>query len=381
MGTPQERAKSLLGLVREHADASETQRHLKSEVANAFAREGLFRIAAPIDFFGSEQDPVTQIETIETIASVDGSAAWNLMIGIETFGLIAPGFTHCRELIEDQSVIMCSSTASAGRAEKVDGGYRVTGRWGFCSGCHNSDLFGATVFIYENGEREESGHQYLVVPKAQFEILDTWHTSGLCGSGSHDVLLEDVFVPEERLVAPLGKVQHQSALLRMPFRSRLCYNKVAIAFGLARSALDSFVELAEGKVPRFTSKSLKNRGWAQRAIAESEVRVRSARALVIELVESLWEKARLDQSVSDKEAAIFQLACSDAVRGCIASVSQLVEAAGTTANQKGHPLERTARDIQVVGQHQTVAPHHIEDAGRVLLGVPAVDAMLASMSS
>ena len=381
MGTPQERAKSLLGLVREHADASETQRHLKSEVANAFAREGLFRIAAPIDFFGSEQDPVTQIETIETIASVDGSAAWNLMIGIETFGLIAPGFTHCRELIEDQSVIMCSSTASAGRAEKVDGGYRVTGRWGFCSGCHNSDLFGATVFIYENGEREESSHQYLVVPKAQFEILDTWHTSGLCGSGSHDVLLEDVFVPEERLVAPLGKVQHQSALLRMPFRSRLCYNKVAIAFGLARSALDSFVELAEGKVPRFTSKSLKNRGWAQRAIAESEVRVRSARALVIELVESLWEKARLDQPVSDKEAAIFQLACSDAVRGCIASVNQLVEAAGTTANQKGHPLERTARDIQVVGQHQTVAPHHIEDAGRVLLGVPAVDAMLASMSS
>ena len=381
MGTPQERAKSLLGLVREHADASETQRHLKSEVANAFAREGLFRIAAPIDFFGSEQDPVTQIETIETIASVDGSAAWNLMIGIETFGLIAPGFTHCRELIEDQSVIMCSSTASAGRAEKVDGGYRVTGRWGFCSGCHNSDLFGATVFIYENGEREESGHQYLVVPKAQFEILDTWHTAGLCGSGSHDVVLEDVFVPEERLVAPLGKVQHQSALLKMPFRSRLCYNKVAIAFGLARSALDSFVELAEGKVPRFTSKSLKNRGWAQRAIAESEVRVRSARALVIELVESLWEKARLDQPVSDKEAAIFQLACSDAVRGCIASVNQLVEAAGTTANQKGHPLERTARDIQVVGQHQTVAPHHIEDAGRVLLGVPAVDAMLASMSS
>ena len=156
---------------------------------------------------------------------------------------------------------------------------------------------------------------------------------------------------------------------------------MAIAFGLARSALDSFVELAEGKVPRFTSKSLKNRGWAQRAIAESEVRVLSARALVIELVESLWEKARLDQPVSDKEAAIFQLACSDAVRGCIASVSQLVEAAGTTANQKGHPLERTARDIKVVGQHQTVAPHHIEDAGRVLLGVPAVDAMLVDMPS
>ena len=379
MGTPQERAKGLLGLVREHAEASESQRHLKREVAEAFAREGLFRIAAPVDFFGSEEDPITQIETIESVAYADGSAAWNLMIGIETFGLIAPGFVHCRELIEDLSVIMCSSTASAGRADKVDGGYRVSGRWGFCSGCHNSELFGATVYIYENGERNKSGHQYLVVPKPEFEILDTWYTSGLCGSGSHDVVLEDVFVPEERLVAPLGKVQHDSALLRMPFRSRLCYNKVAIAFGLARSALDDFVDLADGKVPRFTSKSLKERGWAQRAIAESEVRVRSVRALVIELLGSLWDKAVEGEAVSDKEAALFQLACSDAVRSCIGAVDRLVEAAGTTANQKGHPLERVARDIRVVGQHQTVAPHHIEDAGKVLLGVPAVDAMLAQL--
>mgnify|MGYP001406629268 FL=1 len=379
MGTPQERAKGLLGLVREHAEASESQRHLKREVAEAFAREGLFRIAAPVDFFGSEEDPITQIETIESVAYADGSAAWNLMIGIETFGLIAPGFVHCRELIEDLSVIMCSSTASAGRADKVDGGYRVSGRWGFCSGCHNSELFGATVYIYENGERDKSGHQYLVVPKPEFEILDTWYTSGLCGSGSHDVVLEDVFVPEERLVAPLGKGQHDSALLRMPFRSRLCYNKVAIAFGLARSALDDFVDLADGKVPRFTSKSLKERGWAQRAIAESEVRVRSVRALVAELLGSLWDKAVEGEAVSDKEAALFQLACSDAVRSCIGAVDRLVEAAGTTANQKGHPLERVARDIRVVGQHQTVAPHHIEDAGKVLLGVPAVDAMLAQL--
>ena len=379
MGTPQERAKGLLGLVREHAEASESQRHLKREVAEAFAREGLFRIAAPVDFFGSEEDPITQIETIESVAYADGSAAWNLMIGIETFGLIAPGFVHCRELIEDLSVIMCSSTASAGRADKVDGGYRVSGRWGFCSGCHNSELFGATVYIYENGERDKSGHQYLVVPKPEFEILDTWYTSGLCGSGSHDVVLEDVFVPEERLVAPLGKVQHDSALLRMPFRSRLCYNKVAIAFGLARSALDDFVDLADGKVPRFTNKSLKERGWAQRAIAESEVRVRSVRALVVELLGSLWDKAVEGEAVSDKEAALFQLACSDAVRSCIGAVDRLVEAAGTTANQKGHPLERVARDIRVVGQHQTVAPHHIEDAGKVLLGVPAVDAMLAQL--
>ncbi|MDG2276815.1 MAG: acyl-CoA dehydrogenase family protein, partial [Pseudomonadales bacterium] len=119
MHTPQERAHGLLALVREHADASESQRHLSSKVAEAFAREGLFRIATPVDYFGSEHDPITQMETIETIAYGDGSAAWNLMIGIETFGLIAPGFVHCRDLLKDETIIMCSSTASAGRADKV----------------------------------------------------------------------------------------------------------------------------------------------------------------------------------------------------------------------------------------------------------------------
>ncbi len=380
--SPIERAETLLPLVRANADAAEAQRHLPAVVAQAFAREGLYRIAAPERCGGENADPATQIRTIETISRADGSAGWNLMIGVESFGLIAPGFKNCAELIADPMVVLCGSTAAVGRADAVAGGYRVSGQWQFVSGCHNSQLFGATVRLYRNGAPdEERGNVYALVEKGDFEILDTWHVSGLAGSGSHDVRVDDVFVPESRIVAPLGGTRDESALLRFPLGARLAYNKVAVSLGIARAALDAFVDLAQGKTPRFTSHSLRHRDRAQRGIAEAEVRVRASRALVFELVAQLWSDVLAGQRIAGAQLAIFQAACSDAVAGCVAAVDLLCDAAGTTANQKGHPLERLGRDIRVVRQHASVASHHIDDAGRVLLGLPAEGLMLKGLNN
>ena len=374
---PVARAVSLQGLVREHADRSEVQRHLAAEVAQAFAAEGLYRIAAPAEI-GSGADPLRQVRTIEAIAYADGSAAWNLMIGIESFGLIAPSFGACMHLIEDPLTVLCSSTAAVGRADKVSGGYQINGRWQFVSGCHNAQIFGATVRVWENGVQiEKMGNRYALVCLPDWQILDTWHTGGLCGSGSHDVEVVDVFIPQEQLIAPIGGNQHSSPLLSFPLGARLAYNKVGVAWGMTRAALDAFVALAQGKTPRFSSRGLKDRPRAQRAVAEAEVQFRSGRSLVVDLLEQMWEVVQDRGHISSRERALFQLACSDSVRGCIGAVALLVEAAGTSANQKGHPLERIQRDVRVVGQHVTVAPHNIEDAGRILLGLPAQEMMLA----
>ena len=186
--SPQRRALQLEHIVRQHADASESQRHLHPEVAHAFAESGLYRIAAPSDFFGEEADPMAQVATIETVSRFDGSAGWNLMIGIESFGLIAPAFANCRDLIADPLVVMCSSTAAVGTAEKTTDGYRVSGQWQFVSGCHNSILFGATVKLQDGGRPlPDLPNMYAIVAAPEFQILDTWHVGGLCGSGSHDV--------------------------------------------------------------------------------------------------------------------------------------------------------------------------------------------------
>lgn len=378
--SPVQRAHGLSALIRAHADATEAQRHLQPEVAQVFTEQGLYRVAAPADCYGSEQSPRIQMAVIEAIAKFDGAAAWNLMIGIESFGLIAPGFVDCLDLIADPMAIIASFTAAVGRADKVPGGYRVSGQWQFVSGIHNATVFGATVRIWQDGERlDRVGNRYAMIPAGEYEILDTWHTSGLRGSGSHDVLVTDVFVAEERLVAPIGGTGHASALLNFPLGARLAYNKVAIAWGLAAAAIDSFTDLAAGKTPRFSRGSLQHRPRAQRALAEATVRFRSGKALVLELLDEMWEKVQQREHISSQERGLFQLACSDAVAGCIECVDTLAQAAGTTASQEAHPLERLVRDIRVVGQHTSVAPQHIEDAGRLLLGLPAEEVMLAGV--
>lgn len=371
-----ERAMALEGLVRAHADEAEVIRRLPAPVAQAFAASGLYRIAAPESLSGFDADPATQMAVIETVSRFDGSAGWNLMIGIETFALLAPGCTECRALIEDPSVVLASSTAAVGRADREGDGYRVSGRWQFVSGCHNAAVFGATVRLYEDGE-PVSANRYAMIPLPDFQIEDTWNVGGLRGSGSHDVRVEDVWVPQSQIVAPLGGGEEESNQLRFPLGSRLAFNKVAVALGIARAGIDAFIDLAEGKVPRFTSRSLRERPASQRAIAEAEVRVMKGAALVRTLLDDMWGKVVGRAHISTRERALFQLACSDAVRGCVEAVDLLCDAAGTTANQQEHPLERIARDVRVVRQHVTVASHQIDDAGRVLLGLPATGLMLS----
>ncbi len=375
--TPVERALALETLIREHADEADRECRLPAPVAAALSANGLYRIGAPTTYGGEEASPLTQIETIETVSRFDGSAGWNLMIGIENFGLIAPGCDDCKHLLEDPMVILCSSTAGVGRATREGDGYRVNGSWQFVSGCQNSSVFAATVRREEDGKVDRN-FVYAMVPEPDFDIEETWDVSGMRGSGSHDVHVREFWVPDNQIVAPLGGAISDSALLRFPLGARLSYNKVAIGFGLARSALDVFVDLAEGKIPRFTSSSLRERSVAQLAIAEAEVRLRSARALVMELVTAMWQKVLEDEEISLKERALFHIACSDGARAAAESVDRVCDAAGTSGNFKGHPLERIARDVRVVRQHLTVASHHIEDGGRVLLGLPATGMMLRS---
>ncbi len=376
--TPLETAASLETLVRTHADQGERERRLPGPVAKAFAASGLYRIGAPEDLAGLDADPVTQMDVIETVSRFDGSAGWNLMIGIETFSLLAPACTGCRALIEDPMVVLASSTAAVGRADREGDGYRVNGRWQFVSGCHNAAVFGATVRLYAQGE-PISQNVYAMIPQPDFRIEDTWRVGGLCGSGSHDVCVDDVWVPEGQIAAPLGAAEATTNQLRFPLGARLSFNKVAVALGIARAGIDAFVDLAEGKVPRFTSSSLRERPASHRAVAEAEVRVRAGRALVHELLEAMWGKVIAGQHISTRERALFQLACSDAVRGCVSAVDEICDAAGTTANQQAHPLERISRDIRVVRQHMTVASYQIDDAGRVLLGLPPQGLMLAGV--
>ncbi|MEM7219267.1 MAG: hypothetical protein AAF515_12955 [Pseudomonadota bacterium] len=373
------RADALESVVRAWADDADNDRRPHPEVAQAFAASGLYRLAAPAAAHGADADALTQFDVLEIVSRFDGSAGWNLMIGMENFGLLAPAMSGCLDLIADPLRVLASSTAAVGAAEREGDGWRVRGRWQFVSGIHNATLFGATVRRHEDGEKLP-GNVYALIEAPDYKVHDTWNTTGMRGSGSHDVSVDGVWIPDHRIASSIAATIGDSTNLRFPRGPRLAYNKVGVAIGIGRAAIDAFVDLALWKRPRFTRKGLRDRPLAQRTLATAEARWIGARAGAREVIAALWEQVDGGVSPSAEALARFQAVCCNAVLTIAELVDDLALVAGTSANQVGEPLERIARDAAVVRQHLTVAPHHLEDAGKLLLGLEPEEAMLAGIA-
>lgn len=287
---PRARARALVPLIRECADEADRERRLPTRVARAMAAAGLYKVAAPRSIGGGECDPRTQIETIEIVSAADGAAGWNLMIGIENMGFLGAALPLevARKLYADEGLIVSGALNPLGRATPVPGGYRVTGQWPFASGCHNAGWFwGQCMVTTDGGElaKSEGGGAILreaLIPSSEFEILDTWHVSGLRGSGSHDVVARDVFVPEERVTAVLERgmrLRETGTLYRYPPFNRLAYNKIGVATGIAQAALAHFEALAAERQPRGSRKLLREKVSVHLLYAEAVASLRGGARL------------------------------------------------------------------------------------------------------
>jgi alkylation response protein AidB-like acyl-CoA dehydrogenase len=280
------------------------------------------------------------------------------------------------KLFADPSLIISGALNPLGVATRVPGGYRVSGQWPFASGCHNAQYFWGQCQVRDaDGQAPSDGSPQLreaLLGRDEFEILDTWHASGLRGSGSHDVAARDVFVPDERMTAVLfDRPREKGTLYRLPPFTRLAYNKVGVATGIARAAIDQFATLAATHRRRAAGATLRDRADVQLAVADAETRLRSARAFVLEAVGKVWDATAAGLESSAEERAVVHLACSNAVAQSIRAVDLVCEVAGTAAIFESGPLERCQRDVRVVLQHITVSPQWNGSAGRVLLGMPS----------
>jgi indole-3-acetate monooxygenase len=372
-------ARSLQPLVRAHADEAERARRLSPPVLAALADAGLFRMAAPAVYGGLEVDPRSMITALETISEADGATGWTLMIGVETVGIATAALAPpvATALLRDRpNVVFSGAINPLGRATPVEGGFMVSGRWPYASGCEGADYFwGGCILVDHTGEplRTDSGYRQarqVIVPQGTYTVDRTWDAAGLCGSGSHDVVLSEVFVPDDFVTDIYGSgLTVDTPLFRLPVFSRLAFNKVGVATGVARAALDAFRALATVKTPFRTSDLLRERPQAQLAVAEAEARLRAARAFVFEAVDDVWQETCAGRKATVEQQAMVRLACSHCCAEAVRAVEIVYAQAGITASSPRSPLERAIRDVRVVPQHVMVAPGAIAAAGRVLVGL------------
>jgi len=354
----------------------ERNRRMPDDLARRMAAAGLFRMLVPDAYGGGEVHPQVFFDTLAGTASADGAVGWVLMIGATT-GLMAASLpeTWSRTLYADHPDNITSGvTAPIGRAVPVEGGMRVTGRWPFGSGSQVSQWIcgGCVIMDGDTPRQGPYGPQSLLMffPREDVTIHeDTWFTSGLCGTGSHDIEVTDVFVPEGRWVELGQRARVDAPLYRFPTLGLLAIGVSAVAIGIAERAIESFIELATRKVPTGSRRSLAERSGVQKDLARAQALVGSARALTRDAIERAWEAATGSGRLDTPHKAALRLAASNNAWSAAEAVDLLYHAAGGTAIYQSSPLQRCFRDVHVATQHIMVAQPTYEVLGKISLGI------------
>ena len=365
-------AQALGPTIVEHADAGERARRLPAPTVAAFNAAGLLRLSVPAAFGGHEAPLSTQLRVIEEVARHDGSAGWCVMIHATCSVLCSHlGDDVVGELFgADGTDVMCGVYAPKGRGKAVEGGIEASGRWSFASGCEHSRWRLGGVLIGGDGPPR---FVLAIFDADDTEIHDTWHVAGLRGTGGHDFEVRGAVVAQGRLVDLSDPPRRDGVLYRMPLFGFLAAEVAAVSLGIARAAIDTFVELATDKTPAGSKRALSQRGTIQLAVADARANVDAGRAYLTQTVHDCEDALARGNALGLDARAGLRLAAAHAVRSATAAVDRMYEAGGGTALYETSRLQRQFRDAHAATQHVMVAQGIRELVGRHLVGLP-VDA-------
>jgi len=364
-------ARSLAGYLKEKSADIDAARRLPAEVAARLREAGMFRLMMPKAWGGPELSPAQQVEVIEELAIANVSAAWCVMIGCDS-GFFA-GFLDDatgRELFPHLDIVTAGGVMPNGRAERVEGGYRVTGQWPFGSGISHADVVGLTCRLYENGAplTHRDGAPVLgalLTPAAEIEVVDNWQTTGMRGTGSSDYRAQDLFVPE-RFQLNLRRPTRDGILWR---RFTNFLPKVAgVPLGAARAAIDHVSEVVQTKVEMPSGRAYKNLARIQTVIADAEMMLGAARSYVFSAMAREWARLEKNEQPSVRERADAWLSRVNAAQAARDIIRMLYDAVGSAAiySERG-PLDRALRDAETFCQHIVAQRRTLEMIGAMLL--------------
>ena len=359
-----EGARKLVPEITARADEIAALRRLPLDLVTKLKAAGVFRMPMPAAWGGPEMSPRAQNEVVEVLSAADASVGWCVMIGSDA-GFYSAFLEEraARQLYPDLDMVTAGMLQPAGRAVRVPGGYRVSGRWAFGSGSTHADVIVGGCLVCEGDQPvlTESGlpeWRVMMAPASSWQVLDTWYTTGLAGSGSNDYTTNDLFVPTEHTFSLLEPPRRKEPLYA--FNGMFFVNMHGVALGLARRAIDVVQKLAAEKtlVPELVL--MRNVPRVRMAFARAELLLGAARAYAYESVDRVWDALRTEGSLSHELRLHLGLSRVNAFQAARDVVQLMMDTAGSSSIYSTSPLDRLLRDAITVRTHLAVQERLVE---------------------
>ena len=368
-------AASLLPDIRGMVEEIDEARQLPDRLVARLADAGFFRMMVGRELGGLETDPLTAAQVVETLSEVSPSVGWVVMIVAST------NFWTARVLPDEAvgdiftpgvPVDVVGNLVPHGQAVRVDGGWRVSGQWPLGSGCHQADWMASGAWLHDGQGQIMDGDtpawRVFYTPIGECRILDTWHSTGLRGTGSHDYTMDDVFVPD-RLVTPHPlRAPSLRSSRHYAYSAMVVAVMAAVALGAARGAVDSLTEILGEKQELPSGRLASSNIDKQADLGAGEALVGSARAYLYDVLAQVWARITAGEPLTSELRGRFRLACTNAATSSVAAVDRVYRAGGTDSIYVSSPVERLFRDVHTVAAHVAMRPSTFADGGALLLG-------------
>ncbi len=356
----------LLAQVAAAADQIDAERQLPGPVVQSLSSAGLFRSLIPVSLQGLQLPLVEFLNLVERLAVADASTSWcvtqGAVIGVTSVWL-EPEIAA--ELWHDPATAFANGPPLDCTATRVDGGYELSGRWGFSSGCQHASMMVATAPVV-GSRRWVMG----VFPKDRATFHDNWQVPGLRGTGSFEFSLNGLFIEERWAVDMSRPPMHQGDLYKIPLGLLFAVSFASVALGVARAGLDVVFALAADKVPGYTRQVLRDDTLVQDQLGRAEVRWRAARAYLHATVAEVASTLAPIEAARDEERIALRMAGTHVIREAAAVLDIAYQVAGSSGIYQSNPLQRRVQDMNVITQHVQGRRSHYAFVGKYLLGFP-----------
>ena len=368
-------------ILEDHSEVAEAERCLPDAVYDAMIDAGLFRMLGPKAFGGLELHPVEHYRVIEAIARIDSAAAFNLnqSAAVGGFAPWMPKEGGEEVYAKGPDTIFAGGFFPPGPSVRVEGGWRVTARTAFASGCNRAHWFVVPVLEVDDESSkfdpntEDPPTIGVFVPRDEVDLVDTWHTVGMRGTFSAEVSVDDVFVPDHRVAfvdSPHARPPAFSGPLYGLWPWSGIQGETAVSLGIASAAIEKLVELATRKTPSYGRTQLRDREMAQHHAAKATALVDASRAFLDTSISEAYAEVERDGHYREATKIRCQLAACFSAEAGAQAVDLVHLVTGTTAIRVEHGIERHHRDIHVLTQHAFKASSRYEDVGKLMFGLP-----------